>query len=1299
VAGHPYYWTNTASATGIHVATNEVLASRTTTGSATLTSGNLAASADELAFCATSASGEPNVATWVSGTYSCVLNVSAIGSGLTLGLATAGGSVGHFGRVNTGLTADVDTNVQAEALFSGTGVHTATYTGAFTGSTASDRYEALVGVVRDGVGHGNQTVSITVGTITEVIFWDGFEVGPTQGTFAGTSDFSATPYFELLPSAADIYKGNTQATTTSWVRFALDTLRLEETPWATDITTTYGIQQKASGDVIVLGTFNATTTTESYSDVGLAVNGTMDDTTFSPAWYSSGAVLGGATVIGAWAGSGGDEYATGIKHVSVSATSVVSLGGNLVGIYPYTDDVTGFFNCSGTTALGTSYTEIALDTTELGSVDYTLATNQITINTTGTYLILYRATWRQTASVDTAVTVALFDDTGGSFAAVAGSEFYAHSGYNSKDAGQTSAIIADYTSGDKLSLRALADGASRPSVLADFASVIIMRIPAGATLFSGYEATAATPSATYTAVDMDTEISKNGVTHSTSTAPSEVTIDETGTYLIIGSFSAEDNATSGTRHVNIAANLASAGWVTLANAKVGASSYNASGIGGQATATTVIALELAAADKIRLEGQSTGTVGLAGSKLNILRLDNFNSLDGQDVAVGQATEADTAQTVTPVAGTVTTSVGQATELDTAQAITPSAVVTIAIGQAGELDTAQAITVVPGTATISVGQAAELDTAQTVIPTAPATISVGQAAELDTAQSVTPVATVTIAVGQASELDTAQVVTPVAGTITVVLGQATELDTAQSVTPSAVITVTLGQAAEADTAHSVAPVATSTVILGQASELDTAQTITPAVGTVTVVLGQASEADTAQTVTPTIAQVIAVGQASELDTAQAVTWTLDQIVAVVQVSEADTAQVVVPVAGTITITLGQASELDTAQLVTPVSGTTVAVGQVSEADTAQTVTPVATVSIAVGQAAELDTAQAVVATSTITITLGQATEADTALAVVASAVVSIAVGQALEADTAQSITAVAGTVTITLGQATELDTAQTVTPLAGATVIMGQAAEADTAQAVTPVTGAVTVAVGQAAELDTAQSIVAAPGAVTVALGQASELDTAHVVTSVAGTITVTVGQAAELDTAQAVTFASSLSIAVGQALEADTAQAVTAVPGVATVTLGQAQELDTAQTVTPLAVVSVAVGQASEADTALALTAVAGAVSVVVGQASEADIAKVATPLLGLYVVVGQASEANTAQVVVAVGGPTSISVGLASEADTAQGVSAVIGGTGQLGYTAFVGMAVLYGPSLSGGGADRFVGGGLLVVPLVGKK
>ena len=89
--------------------------------------------------------------------------------------------------------------------------------------------------------------------------------------------------------------------------------------------------------------------------------------------------------------------------------------------------------------------------------------------------------------------------------------------------------------------------------------------------------------------------------------------------------------------------------------------------------------------------------------------------------------------------------------------------TVAVGQASETDTALAMTVFQGAQIVQVGQATETDTALAFSISQPPGnqfVQVGLASETDTSLSITPIATgnVFVQIGMASETDTALSIT-------------------------------------------------------------------------------------------------------------------------------------------------------------------------------------------------------------------------------------------------------------------------------------------------------------------------------------------------------------------------------------------------------------------------------------------------------------------------------------------------------------------------------------------------------------
>lgn len=158
-----YVITNTAEANTAHGGIQDQNAASIVNDatSADLTSVNHGPNVSMTDFSFTTQSGEPNEASWPTGLYECFLDVSAAGGGLTYGLLNIN-SLGHFGRINDARDTEVEAHQQDEVAFSGTGLKVATYSGPWGGSTASDRFECLVAISRDGVNHGNQALTMTV---------------------------------------------------------------------------------------------------------------------------------------------------------------------------------------------------------------------------------------------------------------------------------------------------------------------------------------------------------------------------------------------------------------------------------------------------------------------------------------------------------------------------------------------------------------------------------------------------------------------------------------------------------------------------------------------------------------------------------------------------------------------------------------------------------------------------------------------------------------------------------------------------------------------------------------------------------------------------------------------------------------------------------------------------------------------------------------------------------------------------------------------------------------------------------
>jgi hypothetical protein len=214
-----------------------------------------------------------------------------------------------------------------------------------------------------------------------------------------------------------------------------------------------------------------------------------------------------------------------------------------------------------------------------------------------------------------------------------------------------------------------------------------------------------------------------------------------------------------------------------------------------------------------------------------VRFDDFGGgTTIQQVAIGQATETDTAQAVSK---TKALTAGEASETDAVQPVTARK--TLLMPQVVETDMTQPMTV-GGAQVITIGQATETDAAQSV--TGSKTVAIGQASETSTAQvfSITKAR----AAAQAEEMDAAQATGRLKAAQ---IGQAAETDFAQPMTVVGHLIVAIGQASEADSAAAV--VRLKTVVITAVAETDFASNVIP-FKTKAVVAGE--EIDLAQPVT-------------------------------------------------------------------------------------------------------------------------------------------------------------------------------------------------------------------------------------------------------------------------------------------------------------------------------------------------------------------------------------------------------------------------------------------------------------------
>jgi hypothetical protein len=179
-----YYQTLTASATSIHAAINpaDELELGTSAAATSDTSGNLGGGTDGFLYIFTTGSNQPNNAAWPSGDYRCQLDVNTVGAAISYGFLTLGSSGGHFARVNSGLTSDLESWAQSEGAFSGNGLKMAT-TGSITPTSGnlSDRWELALAGQRP-TNHGNQSITLNLDA-------DAFADGPWPSLDAANAVF------------------------------------------------------------------------------------------------------------------------------------------------------------------------------------------------------------------------------------------------------------------------------------------------------------------------------------------------------------------------------------------------------------------------------------------------------------------------------------------------------------------------------------------------------------------------------------------------------------------------------------------------------------------------------------------------------------------------------------------------------------------------------------------------------------------------------------------------------------------------------------------------------------------------------------------------------------------------------------------------------------------------------------------------------------------------------------------------------------------------------------------------------
>lgn len=167
-----FFLYDSAQANGIHTADNEFDANETDIASSTNQGSSIATSSAENTHVWVTVAGKPGDSDWPSGDYRCQIDVQAamdVAGGY--GFRTLNSVAGHFARVNSGITSDLQTFEMVESAFSGTGLKLAT-TGTIdpTSGATGDLAEWLL--VADNTS-GSMTGSLTVRCDDSDSFMDG----------------------------------------------------------------------------------------------------------------------------------------------------------------------------------------------------------------------------------------------------------------------------------------------------------------------------------------------------------------------------------------------------------------------------------------------------------------------------------------------------------------------------------------------------------------------------------------------------------------------------------------------------------------------------------------------------------------------------------------------------------------------------------------------------------------------------------------------------------------------------------------------------------------------------------------------------------------------------------------------------------------------------------------------------------------------------------------------------------------------------------------------------------------------
>jgi hypothetical protein len=165
-----YYQRSTNLATDVHVATGHENELNTTTAASANEGRSVAAGASEITHVWTTGSGVPGITQWGSGTYRAQFNVAGAGANSSYGLRTVGSANGHFARVDSGLTSDLETAQQSEAAFTGTGLKLVTTSWTPSAGSTTDCFE--IALAAENTGTMGQTINLTMNTT------DSFADGP-----------------------------------------------------------------------------------------------------------------------------------------------------------------------------------------------------------------------------------------------------------------------------------------------------------------------------------------------------------------------------------------------------------------------------------------------------------------------------------------------------------------------------------------------------------------------------------------------------------------------------------------------------------------------------------------------------------------------------------------------------------------------------------------------------------------------------------------------------------------------------------------------------------------------------------------------------------------------------------------------------------------------------------------------------------------------------------------------------------------------------------------------------------------